>query len=91
MINEGAKILDEGKAIRASDIDIIWINGYNWPAYRGGPMFYADQIGLDKILARLQELNATSGPQWTPAPLLEQLVAEHQRFADVRGGKPAVK
>ena len=43
MINEGAKILDEGKAIRASDIDIIWINGYNWPAYRGGPMYYADQ------------------------------------------------
>ena len=91
MINEGAKILEEGKAIRASDIDIIWINGYNWPAYRGGPMFYADQLGLDKVLARLQELEATSGPQWKPAALLEQLVAAGQRFADVRGGKPAVK
>ena len=66
MINEGAKILEEGKAIRASDIDIIWINGYNWPAYRGGPMFYADQVGLDQVLARLQELTATAGPQWTP-------------------------
>jgi 3-hydroxyacyl-CoA dehydrogenase len=87
MINEGAKILEEGKAIRASDIDIIWINGYNWPAYRGGPMFYADQIGLDKILARLQELEATSGPQWKPAALLEQLVAEGKRFSNVRGGK----
>jgi 3-hydroxyacyl-CoA dehydrogenase len=87
MINEGAKILEEGKAIRASDIDVIWINGYNWPAYRGGPMFYADQIGLTDVLARLQELEATSGPQWKPAALLERLVAEGRRFADVRGGK----
>ncbi len=89
MINEGAKILEERKAIRASDIDIIWINGYNWPAYRGGPMFYADQIGLAEVLARLEELTATAGPQWTPAPLLERLVAEQQRFSDVRDGKPA--
>ncbi|MFT3854418.1 MAG: 3-hydroxyacyl-CoA dehydrogenase NAD-binding domain-containing protein [Ilumatobacteraceae bacterium] len=86
MINEGAKILAERKAIRASDIDVIWISGYNWPAYRGGPMWYADQIGLDKILARLHELTASAGPQWTPAPLLEQLVAAGQRFADVRDG-----
>ncbi len=87
MINEGAKILEEGKAIRASDIDVIWISGYNWPAYRGGPMFYADQIGLADVLARLQELEATAGPQWKPAALLERLVAEGRRFADVRGGK----
>jgi 3-hydroxyacyl-CoA dehydrogenase len=87
MINEGAKILDEGKAIRASDIDIIWINGYNWPAYRGGPMFYADQIGLDQILARLQELAATAGPQWTPAPLIERLAADHKRLSDVRAAR----
>jgi 3-hydroxyacyl-CoA dehydrogenase len=84
MINEGAKILEEGKAIRASDIDIIWINGYNWPAYRGGPMFYADQVGLDQVLARLRELTGTVGPQWTPAPLLERLVAEGQRLSEVR-------
>ncbi len=89
MINEGAKILEEGKAIRSSDIDIIWINGYNWPAYRGGPMFYADQIGLDKILGRLQELEATSGAQWKPAALLERLAAEGKRFSDLRAGQRA--
>ena len=80
MINEGAKILEERKAIRASDIDIIWINGYNWPVYRGGPMFYANQMGLDKVLARLRELEAELGPQWKPAALLEQLVAEGRSF-----------
>ncbi|MET0579721.1 MAG: 3-hydroxyacyl-CoA dehydrogenase NAD-binding domain-containing protein [Ilumatobacteraceae bacterium] len=84
MINEGAKILDEGKAIRSSDIDIIWINGYNWPAYRGGPMYHADRIGLDKVVARLRELEASAGPQWTPAPLLERLAAEGKRFSDRR-------
>jgi 3-hydroxyacyl-CoA dehydrogenase len=86
MINEGAKILEEGKAIRSSDIDIIWINGYNWPAYRGGPMFYADQIGLDKVLARLQELEAAAGPQWKPAALLERLATEGKKFSDRRAG-----
>jgi 3-hydroxyacyl-CoA dehydrogenase len=87
MINEGAKILDEGKAIRASDIDIIWINGYNWPAYRGGPMWWADHVGLDKVLDRLRAYEAEAGPQWKPAPLLERLVAEGQHFADVRAGR----
>jgi 3-hydroxyacyl-CoA dehydrogenase len=82
MINEGAKILEEGKAIRASDIDIIWINGYGWPAYRGGPMYHADQIGLDQVVSRLRELEASSGPQWAPAPLLERLAAEGRSFAD---------
>jgi len=81
MINEGAKILDEGKAIRASDIDVIWINGYNWPAYRGGPMYHADRIGLDKVVGRLRELEASAGPQWTPAPLLERLAAEGKTFS----------
>ena len=84
MINEGAKILEERKAIRASDIDVIWINGYNWPAYRGGPMYYADQIGLGNIVTRLQQLEATAGPQWAPAPLLERLAAEGKRFSDWR-------
>ena len=51
MINEGAKILEEGKAIRASDIDIVWLNGYGWPAYRGGPMYYANTVGLKTIAA----------------------------------------
>jgi 3-hydroxyacyl-CoA dehydrogenase len=82
MINEGAKILDEGKAIRASDIDIIWINGYNWPAYRGGPMWWADHLGLPYVLDRLRALETARGPQWTPSPYLERLVADGRRFQD---------
>jgi 3-hydroxyacyl-CoA dehydrogenase len=80
MINEGAKILDEAVAIRASDIDIIWINGYNWPAYRGGPMWWADHLGLTSVLDRLRSFEADLGPQWAPAPLLERLVADGGRF-----------
>ena len=84
MINEGARILDEGKAIRPSDIDVIWVNGYNWPVYRGGPMYYADRLGLPAVLARLQELEASAGPAWKPAPLIERLVAEGKGFKDLR-------
>jgi 3-hydroxyacyl-CoA dehydrogenase len=83
MINEGAKILQEGIAQRASDIDIVWINGYGWPVYRGGPMFYADLVGPGKILAKLKEFEATMGADFTPAPLLEKLVAEGKRFQDL--------
>ena len=80
MINESAKILDEDVAIRASDIDIIWINGYNWPAYRGGPMWWADHLGLPHVLARLRVFEAELGSQWTPSPLLERLASEGGRF-----------
>ena len=83
MINEGAKILAEGKAQRASDIDIVWINGYGWPVYRGGPMFYADLIGPDKVLAKLREFEATIGADFTPAPLLERVVTENKRLQDL--------
>jgi 3-hydroxyacyl-CoA dehydrogenase len=83
MINEGAKILEEGKAQRASDIDIVWINGYGWPVYRGGPMFYADLIGPDKVLAKLREFEATMGDDFRPAPLLESVAAEKRRFQDL--------
>ena len=69
MINEGAKILEEGKAQRASDIDIVWINGYGWPVYRGGPMFYADTIGLKTVLAKLKEFQAKFGDDFKPAAL----------------------
>jgi 3-hydroxyacyl-CoA dehydrogenase len=62
MINEGAKILEEGKAIRASDIDMVWINGYGWPVYRGGPMFYADTVGLKNVLARMEQWEREIGP-----------------------------
>jgi 3-hydroxyacyl-CoA dehydrogenase len=83
MINEGAKILEEGKAIRASDIDIIWINGYGWPVYRGGPMFYADTIGLGTVLVRLKDLEGKLGAEFKPAALLARLAAEGRRFQDL--------
>ena len=84
MINEGAKILDEKKAIRASDIDIVWINGYGWPVYRGGPMYHADRIGLDKVLAAMKAFEAKMGAQFRPSALLEKLVADGKKFADLK-------
>jgi len=84
MINEGAKILDEGKAIRSSDIDVVWVNGYGWPVYRGGPMFYGDQLGPDKVLAKMQDFQAKMGDDFKPAPLLEKLVADGKKFADFK-------
>ncbi|PCF96107.1 3-hydroxyacyl-CoA dehydrogenase NAD-binding domain-containing protein [Vreelandella nigrificans] len=84
MINEGAKILEEGIATRALDIDITWIYGYGFPAYRGGPMFWADQQGLEQILDGIRRFHAQpGGEQWRPAPLLERLVAEGKRFAEL--------
>jgi len=84
MVNEGAKILEEKKAIRASDVDVVWQNGYGWPVYRGGPMFWADQVGLPKILAKVKEFQATMGDQWKPSALLERLVAEGKGFKDLK-------
>jgi 3-hydroxyacyl-CoA dehydrogenase len=83
MINEGAKILEEGKAIRASDIDIVWINGYGWPVYRGGPMFYGDTIGLPKVLEKMKQFGQM-GAEFAPSKLLEKLVAEGKRFQDLK-------
>jgi 3-hydroxyacyl-CoA dehydrogenase len=84
MINEGAKILEEGKAIRASDIDIVWINGYGWPVYRGGPMFYGDAIGLGHVLEKMRKFEGEMGAEFKPAALLEKLVAEGKRFQDLK-------
>ncbi|MGO4327506.1 3-hydroxyacyl-CoA dehydrogenase NAD-binding domain-containing protein [Cupriavidus sp. M-11] len=84
MINEGAKILQEGKAIRASDIDVVWVNGYGWPVYRGGPMCYADTIGLDKVLAAMKRFEASFGADFKPARLLEDLVAQGKSFRDLK-------
>jgi len=86
MINEGAKILEEKIAIRPSDIDVVWVNGYGWPVYRGGPMYYADRLGLDNVLARLKQFQAALGNAFRPAPLLEKLVAEDRTFADLNKG-----
>jgi 3-hydroxyacyl-CoA dehydrogenase len=83
MINEGAKILEGGKAQRASDIDVVWIYGYGWPVYRGGPMFYADTVGLDVVLGKLTEFQARFGDDFKPAALLEKLAAEGGKFSNV--------
>ena len=80
MVNEGAKILGEKIAIRASDIDVIWVYGYGWPMYRGGPMFWADQVGLAKIRDRLLEWQRREGDIWKPATMLERLVAAGKGF-----------
>jgi 3-hydroxyacyl-CoA dehydrogenase len=80
MINEGAKILEEGHAYRASDIDIVWLNGYGWPAYRGGPMFYADTVGLPGVLEKLREFDAREPGAFTPAARLEKLAGEGKGF-----------
>jgi 3-hydroxyacyl-CoA dehydrogenase len=80
MINEGAKILEEGKAIRASDIDMVWIAGYGWPVYRGGPMFYGDTVGLDKVLARMEEWERKLGPEFKPSEMLRRKAARGEQF-----------
>ncbi|MCY1526629.1 Fatty acid oxidation complex subunit alpha [compost metagenome] len=79
LINEGARILEEGIAQRASDVDVVYVHGYGFPAWRGGPMCYAETLGLDHVLARLRTLRDAHGAHWEPAPLLERLVAEGKR------------
>jgi 3-hydroxyacyl-CoA dehydrogenase len=81
LVNEGARILEEGYALRASDIDIIYINGYGFPAYRGGPMWYADTVGLKQVYARISEFHRQHGEIWQPAPLLARLAEQGKTFA----------
>jgi len=80
LVNEGARILAEGIALRASDVDLVYVNGYGFPAWRGGPMCYADTIGLREVAARVREFHAKHGEWWTPAPLLLELAAADRRF-----------
>jgi 3-hydroxyacyl-CoA dehydrogenase len=80
LANEGARVLEEGYAIRASDIDVIYCYGFGFPRHRGGPMFYADTVGLPVVLARVTEYRRRFGDYWQPAPLLEKLVAEGRGF-----------
>jgi 3-hydroxyacyl-CoA dehydrogenase len=85
LINEAARILEQGIAQRASDIDVVWINGYGFPPYRGGPMHYADRVGLKKIHDRICTYRDTLGDEfgyWEPAPLLERLAREGGQFAN---------
>ena len=81
LVNEGMRIIEEGIAQRSGDIDVVYVYGYGFPAWRGGPMFYADEIGLDKVLARIREFHERFGDNWTPAPLLERLVADGSTLA----------
>jgi 3-hydroxyacyl-CoA dehydrogenase len=80
LANEGARVLEEGYATRAGDIDIVYVYGFGFPRYRGGPMFYADTVGLPNVLARVNEYRARFGDYWEPAPLLKTLVAEGRGF-----------
>ena len=82
LVNEGARILEEGYALRAVDIDIIYLNGYGFPAHRGGPMWYADTIGLKNVFDRVEEFHKQHGELWEPAPLLKRLAEEGKKFAD---------
>lgn len=82
LINEGAKILEEGIALRPSDIDIVWIYGFGFPRYRGGPMFYADTVGVDKVYEFMAKLYEEQGEWVKPAPVLEKLAKEGKSFKD---------
>jgi 3-hydroxyacyl-CoA dehydrogenase len=87
LIVEGARILDEGLALRANDIDVVWANGYGFPRYRGGPMFYADTVGLDKVYDAVCRFRDSYGGNelgdlyWKPPALLEELARDGGSFA----------
>jgi 3-hydroxyacyl-CoA dehydrogenase len=88
LVNEGARILEDGIAQRSSDIDVVYLNGYGYPAFRGGPMFYADQIGLTEVARVLRRIAATPGADaafWSPAPLLVRLAHEGSSFSEFTG------
>jgi 3-hydroxyacyl-CoA dehydrogenase len=84
LVNTGARILEEGIALRASDIDVVYLYGYGFPRYRGGPMFYADSVGLDRVYAAIERFHRQHGELWTPCALLEKLAREGGRFNPVR-------
>jgi 3-hydroxyacyl-CoA dehydrogenase len=88
LVNEGARIVEEGIAQRSSDVDLVYLNGYGFPAYRGGPMFYADQAGLIEVARALRRIAASPGADrafWTPAPLLARLAQEGKSFSEFKG------
>ena len=82
LVNEGARILEEGIALRAGDIDIVYVYGYGFPAQRGGPMWYADTVGLRRVYERVARFAEEQGPLWAPAPLLKTLAEDGRTFAD---------
>jgi 3-hydroxyacyl-CoA dehydrogenase len=82
LVNEGARILEEGIALRPGDIDIVFVNGFGFPAYRGGPMWYAETLGLRKIYDRVREFRELVGEMWEPAPMLRELAEKGKGFVD---------
>ncbi|MBV8536338.1 MAG: enoyl-CoA hydratase/isomerase family protein [Alphaproteobacteria bacterium] len=84
LIDEGARILDERIALRPSDVDVVYVNGFGFPAWRGGPMHYADQLGLETILATIRRFEQRFGSRWTPSPLLARLAGEEKGFASLQ-------
>jgi 3-hydroxyacyl-CoA dehydrogenase len=82
LVNEGANILSEGIALRAVDIDMLYILGYGFPAFRGGPMWYADTVGLKKVYAKVCDFEKAHGSLWAPAPLLKELADSGKTFAN---------
>jgi len=85
MINEAVKILEENKAQRPSDIDVVWLNGYGWPADKGGPMFFGDMVGAPAVLAKMQELGAEDA-DFAPAATLAKLAVSGGKFTEIDTG-----
>jgi 3-hydroxyacyl-CoA dehydrogenase len=84
LVTEGARILEDGISHRASDIDVVWINGYGFPRHRGGPLNFADTIGVKKVYRTVSEFEKRFGPEyWTPPQLLRKLAEESGRFGDI--------
>jgi 3-hydroxyacyl-CoA dehydrogenase len=90
LVNEGSRILEQGYALRATDIDIIYLYGYGFPSYRGGPMWYADRVGLSKVYDRICAFHRQFGASWEPAPLLKLLAAQGKTFSDFQPERGAV-
>jgi 3-hydroxyacyl-CoA dehydrogenase len=87
LVNEGARLLEEGIALRASDIDVVYLTGFGFPVWRGGPMFYADTVGLPQVLQRIEEFQAEHGSElWTAAPLLRRLAESGKTFTEKPDG-----
>ena len=85
MVNEAARVLSDGIAVRPSDIDVVLVHGYGYPAWRGGPLHQADAVGIPEMLRRVEALHSDSGVGWEPAPLLREMAAAGKRFADLNG------
>jgi 3-hydroxyacyl-CoA dehydrogenase len=87
-VNEACKILEEGKAYRASDIDVMWLHGFGFPRYRGGLMFWADTIGAPAILKQIEEWHERYGARWKPSALLREIASSGGNLREAQAAKP---